>query len=97
MAPKTTNQLLLRPSEELINRIERAAETYGYRSRNEVAVEVLETYFEFWELSQQAKQEMIEQQRAVLIEASGVYARGKSSRREIERITQDARSRAKKR
>lgn len=97
MSSKTTSQLLLRPSEELISRLERAAEAYGYRSRNEVAVEVLETYFEFWELSQQAKQEMIEQQRAVLIEASGVYARGKGSRSEIERITKNARSRAKKR
>jgi len=97
MALKTTSQLLLRPSEELISRIEKAAEAYGYRSRNEVAVEVLETYFEFWELSQQAKQEVIDQQRAMMIEASGVYARGKGSRSEIERITRNARSRTKKR
>lgn len=97
MALKTTNQLLLRPSEELINRLERAAETYGYRSRNEVAVEVLETYFAFWEDFQQQKQEMIAQQRTALLGASGVYARGKGSKNEIKRITKNARSRTKKR
>lgn len=98
MAKGQTEQLLLRPSSELVERLDEAVEKFGKRSRNEVAVEILETYFPFWEQAEQGKRDLVEQQRAVLFEnVSAVYARGKGSRVGIEKVLRDAQSRKKNR
>jgi hypothetical protein len=51
MAKRETEQLLLRPSSELVKRLDAAAEGAKRRiiSRNQVALEVLERYLPLWE------------------------------------------------
>jgi metal-responsive CopG/Arc/MetJ family transcriptional regulator len=85
---KDTEQLLLRPSVALVEQLDEAVEKFGKRSRNEIAVEILETYFPFWEQAEQAKLDLIEEQRLGV----GVYARGKGSQKEIEMVKKDAQS-----
>jgi hypothetical protein len=92
---KDTEQLLLRPSVALVEQLDEAVEKFGKRSRNEIAVEILETYFPFWEQAEQAKLNLIEEQRTGLF-GVGAYARGKTTKEEVERVKKDAQSRKSK-
>jgi hypothetical protein len=90
-------QMMLYADEQLIDRLNSLAVKFGRKSGNFVAVEILEQYADFWEDAEEARASIIEQQRAGLYEMTGVYARGMTSRREIEKVKQDARSRKKNR
>jgi hypothetical protein len=95
--PKT-DQLLLRPPVELIDRLEKAAEKYRKEAsnRNQVAVEVLDQYLEFWEQAEEAKLAVMSQQRAGLLEASQPYMSGRGTKGEAERVRKDAQAREEK-
>ncbi len=67
---KTQFKLFL--DEEIIGRLEKAANRYGRRSANEVAVEVITQYLDFWEYAESAKHAVFEQQRAFLVETERV-------------------------
>lgn len=58
-----TEQLLLRPRSEFVERLRKAAAEYGYESGNQVAVEILQTYFEFWLEIKNAERAALEAQR----------------------------------
>jgi hypothetical protein len=88
-----TTQYKIRISEALIARLETMAREYTRKSGNQIAAEIVEQYADFWEQAELARQDMIQQQRVGL---EGVYARGKTSRREIEKVLNDAQSRTKK-
>jgi hypothetical protein len=88
-----TTQYKIRISEALIARLETMAREYTRKSGNQIAAEIVEQYADFWEQAELARQDVIQQQRVGL---EGVYARGKTSRREIEKVLKDAQSRTKK-
>lgn len=52
--------------EELIARLDEAARQYGRRTGNKVAEEVLGQYLDFWIQAEEARQEMVRKQRALL-------------------------------
>src|SRR5947209_19912260 len=56
-------QFKLRAPEDLFNRIAQLSETYDRRSVNQVIVEVLTYYLDFWEQAEQAKLKKISEQR----------------------------------
>ena len=60
-------QMNVRLPKAVLTRIDRLAEKYGRRSRNQVASEVIEQYLDFWEETEQAKREALKQQRAGLV------------------------------
>lgn len=57
------DQFLLRPSKRLINRLKALAEKYGKTSGQQVMLEVVEQYLDFWEEAEEAKQATIRGQR----------------------------------
>jgi predicted DNA-binding protein len=63
-----TDQYKLRLKVEVIERLEQMAQRYGRRSGNRVAAEVIDQYLDFWEYAEQAKQAVLEEQRAVLVD-----------------------------
>ena len=63
MPKQDTEQLHLRPRREIINRLHELAEKFKKPSGNQVAVEVLEEYLEFWAKAEQAKYDTIRHQR----------------------------------
>jgi hypothetical protein len=63
MPKKDTEQLHLRPPRELINRLSELAVQFKKESANQVAVEVLREYLEFWARAEQAKYDTILQQK----------------------------------
>ncbi len=92
-----TDQLLLRPSIQLLERLDACVEHYGKRSRNEIAVEVLERYLPLWEAAEQAKHAVINQHLDG-VDTSGVYSRGSGKKKgEIGKVLKDAQSRKAKR
>lgn len=56
-------QFKLRAPEELLNRMAQLSETYVRRSVNQVIVEVLTYYLDFWEQAEQARLKKISEQR----------------------------------
>jgi hypothetical protein len=56
-------QFKLRAPEDLLNRIAQLTETYDRRSVNQVIVEVLTYYLDFWEQAEQARFKKISEQR----------------------------------
>lgn len=59
-------QLNLRLDNDLIARLQKAAEQFGRRSGNEVAAEIISLYLPFWEEIESGKQNILEKQRASL-------------------------------
>lgn len=67
MKPKNTEQteqLLIRPRQALVRRLRDLAERYGYDSGNQVAVDVLDAYLDFWVEVKEAERAAREEQRA---------------------------------
>lgn len=92
-----TDQLLLRPSIQLLEELDDCVRRYGKRSRNEIAVEVLERYLPLWEEAERAKHAVIDQHLSA-VTPSSVYRRGSGKKQgEIEKVLKDARSRKTKR
>ena len=56
-------QFKLRAPEDLLNRVAQLSETYDRRSANQVIVEVLTYYLDFWEQTEQARLRKISEQR----------------------------------
>lgn len=56
-------QFKLRAPEDLLNRVAKLSETYDRRSANQVIVEVLTYYLDFWEQAEQARLKKISEQR----------------------------------
>ena len=56
-------QFKLRAPEDLLNRVAQLSETYDRRSANQVIVEVLTYYLDFWEQAEQARLKKISEQR----------------------------------
>jgi hypothetical protein len=52
-----TKQFLIRPDEAFIGRLEKAADRFGVRTANQLALEVLEKYFELYCQAKQAEQD----------------------------------------
>jgi predicted DNA-binding protein len=61
-----TDQFLLRPSVELIEKLKALADRYSKSSGQQVAVEIIEQYVDFWEEAEEAKQAVIKRQRAAV-------------------------------
>lgn len=61
-----TASLLVRVPVEVIERIDALTETYGRRSRNEIAADVLETYLPFWEELERDRTASLTRQRSAL-------------------------------
>jgi predicted DNA-binding protein len=57
------DQFLLRPNKRLIERLKNLAVKFGKASGQQVAVEVIEQYLDFWEEAESAKQATIKRQR----------------------------------
>lgn len=56
-------QFKLRAPEDLLGRVAQLSETYDRRSANQVIVEVLTYYLDFWEQAEQARLKKISEQR----------------------------------
>ena len=91
MADKSHWKLYL--DSEIVGLYEAAAKQFGKRSGNEIAVEVLDKYLDFWIESEVAKAQVFEQQREQL-RVSGAYSRGRGE--EARKAQADALSREKK-
>jgi hypothetical protein len=91
MADKSHWKLYL--DSEIVGLYEAAAKQFGKRSGNEIAVEVLDKYLDFWIEGEMAKAQVFEQQREQL-GVSGAYSRGRGV--EAQKAQADALSREKK-
>ncbi len=91
-----SNQLNLRPDDKLLERLDDAISRYGRKSRNEVALEILDTYLPFWEQLEETKLAVLEQQRAGLLEVSQPYMSGRGTKGEVQRVQKDAQAREQK-
>jgi predicted DNA-binding protein len=60
------DQFLLRPNKKLIERLKMLAEKYGKPSGQQVMLEVVEQYLDFWEEAEESKQATIRRQRGEL-------------------------------
>ena len=65
-------QFKLQLDDDLIRKLDAAANEFGLRSANLVAAEVIEFYLEFWEEAKKAEKEARERQRASLGKAPAV-------------------------
>lgn len=61
-----TEQFLLRPSDDLIERLRKAARMYKRASGQQVALEVIDQYLDFWERAEDKKLQEINRQRESL-------------------------------
>jgi hypothetical protein len=59
-------QLNLYVDEEMLERLDQAVERFGKKSRATAALEIIETYFDFWIRSEEAKYAVIEAQKEML-------------------------------
>ena len=64
-----TQQVNIRMEDEFVERLKEAAESYHFRSYNEAARDLLETYFEMWCELQDAKQDFFEQQKGRIVKS----------------------------
>ncbi len=55
MATKDNKGFFIRPPRQLINRLAQLADQYKKGSANQVAVEIINEYIEFWEEAEKAK------------------------------------------
>lgn len=53
---KDNNPFLIRPERQLVNRLRQTADLFKRKSANEIAVEVIREYLEFWIEAESAKQ-----------------------------------------
>ena len=63
---ENTEQILLRVQADIVERLDAAILSYGLRSRQQVLVEIVETYFDFWEELQEQKAATIRAQREAM-------------------------------
>lgn len=61
-----TVQFLLRPKRELAKRLDTLAKQFRRKSGNQVAVEILEQYTDFYAQAEQAKQDVLTQQKELI-------------------------------
>jgi metal-responsive CopG/Arc/MetJ family transcriptional regulator len=61
-----TQQVNVRMEDAFVEKLKEAAEQYHYRSHNEAARDLLETYFDLWCELQEAKQAFLKQQKGRL-------------------------------
>lgn len=61
-----TEQLLLRLDVDVIDKLNRLADKYKKKSGNAVAAEIVTTYLEFWEYSEEQKKLTIQKQRELI-------------------------------
>jgi CRISPR/Cas system-associated protein Csm6 len=74
-----TKQYVLRLDEEFISRLSEAARRFGVSSGNQVAIEVLNHYLEFWVAAKEGQHAVLQQQRTALsTQAEAVKASPKS-------------------
>lgn len=60
---ESTEQLLLRPKAALVRRLRDLAERYGCDSGNQVAVDIINAYLDFWIEKKEAERAVYEDQR----------------------------------
>lgn len=65
---RSTQQLLLRLPPDLMRRLEEAEKRYGRLSKQQITIEVLDSYLSFWEELEEQRLAMIEVQRAARLE-----------------------------
>jgi hypothetical protein len=70
---KKRNQVNLRMTEEMVNKLESAVLKYKQRSLNQVALEILEDYMDFWIQAEEVKHKFIEQQRQAFASKQSKY------------------------
>jgi predicted transcriptional regulator len=63
-----TQQVNVRLDDELIEQLKTVADKYSYRSHNEVARDLIETYLPMWKELQAAKEEFLQQQQGRLMQ-----------------------------
>jgi hypothetical protein len=66
MPKKDTIPMQIRPLRETSNRLHKLAEAFKKESGNQVALEIIEEYLEFWVQAEQAKRDTITQQQLAL-------------------------------
>lgn len=66
MPKKDTTPMQIRPLRETSNRLHKLAEAFKKESGNQVALEIIEEYLEFWVQAEQAKRDTITQQQLAL-------------------------------
>lgn len=69
MAKKDTQQFHIRPSREVVNRLEKLSEKFDRDSANQIAVEILRDYADLWEAAEQTKRDTILRQQEALTRA----------------------------
>src|SRR2546421_12671921 len=80
----SVKQFKLRVPEELLNRIAQLSETYDRRSTNQVIVEVLTYYLDFWEQAEQARLNKISEQRVSVADLTARDRASSAKRRSAE-------------
>lgn len=58
MAKKDTQGFFLRPERDLVNRLEKLKDEFEKGSANQVAVEVIKDYIDFWAEAERAKKKV---------------------------------------
>lgn len=71
--------MLLRLPVSLIQKIDDAATKFKRHSRNQVASEIVETYFDLWESLERKRAELLAKQYATLIQTGDEANRANSS------------------
>lgn len=62
MPTKDTKGFFIRPERELINRLDRLSKEFKKGSANQVAVEVIVEYLDFWVEAEQARKDVLSKQ-----------------------------------
>ena len=75
--PSDEKAFRLRAPAALLDRIADLATRYGRRSSNTVIIEILENYAELWEAAEVAKREIVERQKARVLEQQSLSAAGR--------------------
>lgn len=68
---KGTNQYIIRPPQELIDKLRKLAGDYGRPSGNQLALEVITEYLDWWADAEQAKKDRRAEQRKILFGEEG--------------------------
>lgn len=69
MEKDPTAALMLRPPRRLVERIKKAADAFGKPSHNQVAVDILETFLDYWIEAEHARQAVLNKQREAMVAA----------------------------
>lgn len=78
---ESTEQLLLRPKAALVRRLRELAERYGYDSGNQVAIDVLTDYLDFWVDLREIEHAAREEQRARVLGKAPAPATARRARK----------------